>query len=113
MKSLGLQRRSSCTWGIGSRGSTKVAHRDGRSCAANALPGRSLLFAHLSSLYGFTVTDAMTEELSRYAGQINAWFSRGRLKGRIARTLPLSQTAWAYQLPETKSLFGKLVLVPD
>jgi NADPH2:quinone reductase len=65
------------------------------------------------TLYGFTVTDATTEELSRYAEQINAWLSKGLPKGKIAQTLPLSQAAQAHQLYETKSLFGKLVLVPD
>ena len=59
------------------------------------------------------MTDATREELGRYAEQMNAWFTRGLPKGRIAQTLSLSQAAEAHQLYETRSLFGKLVLLPD
>jgi len=65
------------------------------------------------TLYGFTVTDATTEELRGYADQMNAWFARGLPKGKIAQMLPLSHAAEAHQLYETRSLFGKLVLLPD
>jgi NADPH2:quinone reductase len=65
------------------------------------------------TLYGFTVTDATMEELQRYADQMNVWFARGLPKGKIAQQLPLSHAAEAHQLYETRSLFGKLVLVPD
>jgi len=65
------------------------------------------------TLYGFTVTDATMEELQHYANQMNSWFARGLPKGKIAQQLPLSQAAEAHQLYETRSVFGKLVLVPE
>jgi NADPH:quinone reductase len=76
------------------------------------LPVGSFYFRNCT-LYGFTVTDATTEELRRYADQMNAWFAKGLPKGKIAQTLPLSHAAEAHQLYETRSLFGKLVLLPD
>lgn len=65
------------------------------------------------TLYGFTVTDATTEELQHYADQMNAWFARGLPRGKIAQQLPLSRAAEAHQIYETSSLFGKLVLLPE
>ncbi|QBD83437.1 NADPH:quinone reductase [Ktedonosporobacter rubrisoli] len=65
------------------------------------------------TMYGFTVTDASTAELRRYAKQINGWLATGVLHGRIAERLPLEQAAWAHQIYETQNLFGKLVLSPE
>ncbi len=48
-----------------------------------------------------------------FPDQMNVWFARGLPKGKIAQQLPLSHAAEAHQLYETRSLFGKLVLVPE
>lgn len=70
-------------------------------------------YTHNCTLYGFTVTDATTEELAEYAERINYWLAQGVLKGKIAERLPLSQAVRAHQMYESQSLFGKLVLAPD
>ena len=63
-------------------------------------------------LYGFTVTDSTVEELHYSSEQINQWLTKGALKGKFAQKLPLSQSAQAHQIYESKNLFGKLVLSP-
>lgn len=65
------------------------------------------------TMYGFTVTEATTEELAVYAGEINRWLARGVAQARIAGCLPLSQAAEAHRRLEAGGLFGKLVLTPD
>ncbi len=94
-----------------------VAHR-GRIVFMAGLSHQTTLpvgpfYTHNCSLYGFTVTDATTEELAEYAERINHWLAQGVLKGNIAKRLPLSQAARAHQMYESESLFGKLVLAPD
>jgi NADPH2:quinone reductase len=70
-------------------------------------------YTHNCTLYGFTVTDATREELGHYAEQINAWVGQGVLKGKIARKLPLSAAAQAYEIYRTEDPVGKLVLTPE
>lgn len=65
------------------------------------------------TLYGYVVTYASVEELSAYARQINGWLSKGKLRARIAETLPLSEAAEAHRLQEAGKTFGKIVLVPE
>lgn len=65
-----------------------------------------------ATLFGFTVTDATTEELATYAIEINRWLSQGALPARIAHLLPLSRAAEAHRLLEAGGLFGKIVLTP-
>jgi NADPH2:quinone reductase len=106
-----------------------TAHFDAaRALAVSARRGRLVVMAGLTqqttlpvgpfytrncTLYGFTVTDATREELGHYAEQINQWVRQGVLKGRIARKLPLSQAAQAYEIYRTEDLVGKLVLAPE
>ena len=64
------------------------------------------------TLFGFTVTDATTEELANCASAINKWLERKSLRARIALRFPLSDAASAHSLNESGSLFGKVVLQP-
>jgi NADPH2:quinone reductase len=71
------------------------------------------------SLHGFAMFNASAEEQEAAALDINRWMAAGKLKPRIDRILPLSQTAEAHRLQEqstihqTGELAGKIVLVPD
>jgi NADPH2:quinone reductase len=65
------------------------------------------------TMYGFTVTDATTEELAGAAREINGWLARGVLKGKVHSVLPLSEAAEAHRLVERGGLFGKIVLIPE
>lgn len=70
------------------------------------------------SLYGFAMFNASPDEQRACAEQINRWLAEGKLKPRIDRILPLSQTAEAHRLQEestvnkTGALSGKVVLKP-
>jgi NADPH2:quinone reductase len=64
------------------------------------------------TLFGFTVTEATTEELAECASIINKWLACKTLKAKIALRLPLSDAAKAHYLNESGSLFGKVVLHP-
>ena len=63
--------------------------------------------------FPFIIGREAMEEVQRYADQMSVWFARGLSEEKIAQQLPLSYAAEAHQLYETRSLFGKLVLVPD
>ncbi|HEU0139378.1 MAG TPA: NADPH:quinone reductase [Bryobacteraceae bacterium] len=65
------------------------------------------------TLYGFTATDATTEELSVCADEINRALQARTLRPRIAARLPLSSAAEAHHLIENTTQFGKIVLLPD
>jgi NADPH2:quinone reductase len=68
------------------------------------------------SLFGFAMFNSTAAEQEDAAKDINAWLAEGRLKARIDRILPLSQTAEAHRLQEastiqkTGTLAGKIVL---
>jgi len=68
------------------------------------------------SLHGFAMFNATAGELRAAAEEMNRWLSAGKLKARIARLLPLSQTAAAHRLQEESTLgktgvvSGKIVL---
>jgi NADPH2:quinone reductase len=70
------------------------------------------------SLHGFAMFNAGRRELRSAANAINRWLSEGKLKARIDRVLPLSQTAEAHRLQEESTtgksgaLTGKIVLKP-
>jgi NADPH:quinone reductase len=66
-----------------------------------------------ATLYGFTISDATTDELRQSAEEINQRVASGALKGRVAQKLPLSQAALAYDIFESTSPPGKLVLSPQ
>ena len=70
------------------------------------------------SLYGFAMFNATPDEQRASADEINRWLAEGKLKPKIDRMLPLSQTAEAHRLQEQSTihksgaLAGKLVLKP-
>jgi len=71
------------------------------------------------SLHGFAMFNASLREQRHAGNALNRWMSEGKLKARIDRVLPLSQTAEAHRLQErstvqqTSELTGKIVLKPD
>jgi NADPH2:quinone reductase len=70
------------------------------------------------SVYGFAMFNATAREHRMAANAINRWLVEGKLKARIDRVLPLSQTAEAHWLQEASTihqsgaLAGKIVLKP-
>ncbi len=70
------------------------------------------------SLFGFAMLAYTPDEQRAAAERINQWMADGRLKARIDRVIPLSQTAAAHQLQEENTiggagtLAGKIVLTP-
>jgi len=70
------------------------------------------------SLFGFVMFMATPEEQRACAADLNRWLAEGKLKARIDRLLPLSETAAAHRLQEdntiakTGALAGKIVLKP-
>jgi NADPH2:quinone reductase len=70
------------------------------------------------SLYGFAMFNATAEEQRACADDINRWLAEGKLRPKIDRTLPLSETAAAHRLQEENTihkagtLAGKIVLKP-
>jgi NADPH:quinone reductase len=70
------------------------------------------------SLHGFAMFNASAREQRSAANAINRWLAEGKLKARVDRVLPLSQTADAHRLQEqstlhqTGALAGKIVLKP-
>jgi NADPH2:quinone reductase len=70
------------------------------------------------SVLGFAMFNSTAAEQAEAAKEINAWMAAGKLKARIDRILPLSQTAEAHRLQEQSTihksgeLAGKIVLKP-
>jgi NADPH2:quinone reductase len=70
------------------------------------------------SLFGFAMFNSSADEQRAAAADINRWLADGRLKARIDRVLPLSETATAHRLQEESTihksgtLAGKIVLKP-
>ncbi len=70
------------------------------------------------SLHGFAMFNAPADEQRECAEQINRWLSEGKVRARIGRVFPLSQTADAHRLQEENTigkkgtLAGKIVLKP-
>jgi NADPH:quinone reductase len=70
------------------------------------------------SIHGFAMFNATAREQRTAGNAINRWVSEGKLKARIDRILPLSETASAHRLQQdstvnrTSELTGKLVLTP-
>ena len=70
------------------------------------------------SLHGFAMFNATPREQRAAAQDLNRWIAEGRLKARIDRVLPLSESAQAHRLQEESTiqksgaLAGKIVLKP-
>ncbi len=70
------------------------------------------------SLHGFVMFKATPAEQRASAEDINRWLAAGKLKSKIDRVLPLSETATAHKLQEESTvgksgkLSGKIVLRP-
>lgn len=70
------------------------------------------------SLHGFVMFAATAEEQRAAAEDINRWLSEGKLRPKIDRVMPLSETAAAHRLQEDNTLrhagtlSGKIVLAP-
>jgi NADPH:quinone reductase len=70
------------------------------------------------SLHGFAMFNAPAEEQRACAEKMNRWLADGKLRARIDRVMPLSQTAEAHRLQEESTvgkkstLAGKIVLKP-
>lgn len=70
------------------------------------------------SLFGFAMFNSTVEEVRAAAEDINRWMAEGKLKARIDRAMPLSETAQAHRLQEESTiqksgaLAGKIVLKP-
>ena len=70
------------------------------------------------SLHGFAMFNSNAREQRSAANAINRWVTEGKLKARIDRVLPLSETAAAHRLQEESTLqkmgtlAGKIVLKP-
>ncbi|MBY0546906.1 MAG: NADPH:quinone reductase [Candidatus Obscuribacterales bacterium] len=62
------------------------------------------------SMFGFTITDLNTAELSHYAEIINEELRRNTFKCEIAKILPLSESALAHTLVEQGSVAGKVIV---
>ena len=56
------------------------------------------------SLHGFAMFNATPDEQRPAADNINRWLAAGKLKARIDRVLPLSQTAAAHKLQEENTV---------
>ena len=70
------------------------------------------------ALHGFAMFNAPADEQRACAEQMNRWLTEGKLRARIDRVLPLSQTVEAHRLQEESTvgkkstLAGKIVLKP-
>jgi NADPH2:quinone reductase len=70
------------------------------------------------SLFGFAMFNSSAEDQRAAAADINRWMAEGKLKARIDRVLPLSESATAHRLQEESTvhksgaLAGKIVLKP-
>ena len=70
------------------------------------------------SMHGFAMFNAAPDVQEQSATAINGWMAERRLRAKIDRVLPLSETAAAHRLQEQNTLHaagtlaGKIVLEP-
>ncbi len=70
------------------------------------------------SMHGFAMFNAPAEKQRRCADDINRWMAEGKLRAKIAKVMPLAETAAAHRLQEENTLAmagtlaGKIVLEP-
>ena len=58
------------------------------------------------SIHGFAMFNALPQQQRKCAAEINRWLAKGKLRPRIDRVMPLSQTAAAHKLQEDNTLHG-------
>jgi len=58
-------------------------------------------------VFGFAMFNAPPEEQRKCAAEINRWLAKDRLKPKIDRVMPLSETAAAHKLQEENTIHGK------
>jgi len=73
------------------------------------LMSKGSLFLTRPTLPHYTLT---REEVRWRAGALFEWIAAGELKVRIAQTFPLADAAAAHRLLESRTVSGKIVLVP-
>ena len=70
------------------------------------------------SMHGFAMFNAPPEQQRQCAEDINRWMTEGKLRAKVARVMPLAETAAAHRLQEENTLqmagtlAGKIVLEP-
>ena len=70
------------------------------------------------SMHGFAMFNASAETQRQCADDINRWMAEGKLRTKIAKVMPLAETAAAHRLQEENTLLmagtlaGKIVLEP-
>ena len=70
------------------------------------------------SMHGFAMFNAPPDQQRQSAEDINRWMSEGKLRAKVARVMPLAETAAAHRLQEENTLqmagtlAGKIVLEP-
>ncbi|MHC4177473.1 MAG: NADPH:quinone reductase [Planctomycetota bacterium] len=69
-------------------------------------------------VFGFAMFNAPADQQRKCAAEINRWMARGKLRPKIDRVMPLSETAAAHRLQEENTLHqagtlaGKIVVQP-
>ena len=69
-------------------------------------------------MHGFAMFNAPPDKQQQCADDINRWMTEGKLRAKIGRVMPLSETAAAHRLQEENTLqmagtlAGKIVLEP-
>lgn len=70
------------------------------------------------SMHGFAMFNAPPDKQRQCAEEINRWMAEGKLRAKVARVMPLAETAAAHRLQEENTLqmagtlAGKIVLEP-
>lgn len=68
------------------------------------------------SMHGFAMFNAPPDQQRECAEDINRWMTEGKLRAKVARVMPLAETAAAHRLQEENTLAGalagKIVLEP-
>lgn len=96
--------------------SVPIAAKDGRLIVMSGSAARPIFpvgpfYNKDLTLLGFSIHHAPPEALKDYSEIINRCFQEGKLKIKIAETMPLSETSKAHQKQETdEKLWGKIVL---
>jgi len=58
-------------------------------------------------VFGFAMFNAPPDEQRKCAAEINRWMAKDRIKPKIDRVMPLSETAAAHKLQEENTVHGK------